>query len=418
MSKPIRLGILLAAMVAASQSQLEAAERNQNRFQAFVDDYYQSLFAWDPTQATYAGIHSADDRLANLSAPNVARRVQALKNLRDRLQALQAKKLTDDERIDSIVLDHAIQAELLDLQVVRDWKRNPVLYLTKPAEAIDLLMKRSFASSHERVQKIIGRLRATPPLLAALKANVENPPKEFADLALIVAKGSVSFFKTDLADWAHVAAAKDAKLLADFQRANTAVIAGFEEITKWIESDLLPKAKGSYAIGADNFVAKLAAEEMLDIPLDKLLAIGEANLKRDRDAFLATAAKIDSRHAAKEVLARLTEDHPAPDALVAATKATIERTRQFLIDKKIVTVPSEVRPTIAETPPFMRTGGFASMDTPGAYETKATEAFYYVTPPETNWSRAESPNTCDSLIGPEWTSLRFTKRFRAITFNS
>ena len=81
----------------------------------------------------------------------------------------------------------------------------------------------------------------------------------------------------------------------------------------------------------------------------------------------------------------LTEDHPKPDDLVAATRGTIERTRKFLIDKKIVTVPSEVRPTIAETPPFMRTGGFASMDTPGAYETKATEAFYYVTPPEKEW---------------------------------
>ena len=30
-------------------------------------------------------------------------------------------------------------------------------------------------------------------------------------------------------------------------------------------------------------------------------------------------------------------------------------------------------------------GAFASMDTPGPYETKATEAFYYVTPPEKDW---------------------------------
>ena len=75
---------------------------------------------------------------------------------------------------------------------------------------------------------------------------------------------------------------------------------------------------------------------------------------------------------------------------------TIERTRKFLLDKKIVTVPSEVRPTIVETPAFMRTGGFALMDTPGAYETKATEAFYYVTPPEKEWEPAERRNTCDS----------------------
>jgi len=81
----------------------------------------------------------------------------------------------------------------------------------------------------------------------------------------------------------------------------------------------------------------------------------------------------------------VTDDHPKPADLVAATRGTIERTRKFLLDRQIVSVPSEVRPTIAETPAFMRTGVFASMDTPGAYETRATEAFYYVTPPENDW---------------------------------
>jgi uncharacterized protein (DUF885 family) len=51
----------------------------------------------------------------------------------------------------------------------------------------------------------------------------------------------------------------------------------------------------------------------------------------------------------------------------------------------LVTIPSEVRPRVEETPPFARSGSFASMDTPGAYETKATEAFYYVTPVEKEW---------------------------------
>jgi uncharacterized protein (DUF885 family) len=55
------------------------------------------------------------------------------------------------------------------------------------------------------------------------------------------------------------------------------------------------------------------------------------------------------------------------------------------VDRKIVSIPSEVRPIVTETPPYARAGGFAMMETPGAYETKATEAFYYVTPPEKEW---------------------------------
>jgi uncharacterized protein (DUF885 family) len=50
-------------------------------------------------------------------------------------------------------------------------------------------------------------------------------------------------------------------------------------------------------------------------------------------------------------------------------------------------LPSDVRPIIMETPPYARSGSFASMDTPGAYETQAKEAFYYVTPPQKDWDR-------------------------------
>ncbi len=383
---PALAGLLLVALVGISRPQPVTADTPaQAGFAAFVDDYYAALFVWEPNQATYAGIHDFDEKLADLSAPNITHRADVLKKLHERLKTLRAGKLTDDEAIDAETLDHAIRAELLELETVRDWKRNPVVYLGKPAEGIDMLMKRSFAPPADRLKAVIGRLKAAPQLLGAMKTNVENPPKEFTDLGLIVAKGSVSFFRNDLPAWAKDAAGKDKKLLAEFEAANKPVIEAFESAAKWIETELLPKSKGKYAIGAEAFVKKLETEEMLDVPLDKLLAIGEANLKRDQEAFVATAKKIDPKRTPAEVLATLNEDHPKPEDLVGATRGTIERTRKFLVDKKIVTVPSEVRPTIAETPAFMRTGGFASMDTPGAYETKATEAFYYVTPPETEW---------------------------------
>ncbi|OWK38720.1 DUF885 domain-containing protein [Fimbriiglobus ruber] len=354
-------------------------------FAAFVDEYYAGLFAWDPSQATAAGIHDFDDVLPDRSAAAFEKRAESLKKLVERLAKLRAGSLSVTDATDAELLEMSIRAELLEIEAVRDWKRNPVVYLGKPAEAIDLIMKRSFAPPADRLKSVIGRLKTAPAILAAMKTNVTNPPKEFADLGLIVAKGSMSYFRTDLPAWAKTAAGGDEKLLAAFEAANKPVIEEFERAAAWIESDLLPKAKGSYAIGSAAFKRKLEVEEMLDIPLDKLLAIGEANLTKDRAEFIATAKKIDPKKTPAEALALLTDDYPKPEDLVGATRGTIERTRKFLIDNKIVTVPSEVRPTIEETPAFMRTGGFASMDTPGAFETKAKEAFYYVTPPEKEW---------------------------------
>src|SRR5205823_14688888 len=103
---------------------------------------------------------------------------------------------------------------------------------------------RTFASPEVRLRSVIGRLKATPPLLAAMRENVENPPKEFTDLGLIIAKGSVGYFKNDLPAWARTAAGKDEKLFAEFETANKTVIEGFEAAVKWLQDDLLPRSNG------------------------------------------------------------------------------------------------------------------------------------------------------------------------------
>jgi uncharacterized protein (DUF885 family) len=124
---------------------------------------------------------------------------------------------------------------------------------------------------------------------------------------------------------------------------------------------------------------------MVDIPLDRLLALGEANLEKDHRAFLATAQEVAPGATPERAMTALEADHPSAADLLPSVRATLDGTRQFLIDHQIVDLPSDVRPIVAETPPYARIGTFASMDTPGAYEQKATEAFYYVTPPEADW---------------------------------
>jgi len=127
---------------------------------------------------------------------------------------------------------------------------------------------------------------------------------------------------------------------------------------------------------------------MIETPLDKLLAIGEEQLEKDYKAFVETARRIQPGASAGEVMRSLANQHPAEGELLDSARSTLERIRKFVVDKKIIAIPSDVRPTILETPPYARSGTFASMDTPGAYEARATEAFYYVTPPEAEWSRA------------------------------
>jgi uncharacterized protein (DUF885 family) len=352
----------------------------------FVDDYFNASFEANPSRGTAAGLHQYDNRLEDGSAAAVEKRVGNLKAQQARLDKLRAGMLTAGDAIDAEVLDGALRSELLELATLQSWRHNPMGYVGGPAGSIDQLMKRDFAPAATRLRSVIARLKAAPSMFEALRANVVNPPKEFTDLAIQMGQGSIGFFQQTVRDWAKGAAGNDAELLREFNAADDKLVKEITETVDWLRKDLLPQSHGNYALGADAFSKKMLYEELVDIPLDRLLAIGEANLKRDHEAFRAVAAKIDPKKTPAEVMKALEDDHPTEEDLIPSARRTIEKCRQFLIDRNIVAVPSEVRPKVLETPPYARDGGFASMDTPGTYETRATEAFYYVTPTEKGWT--------------------------------
>jgi uncharacterized protein (DUF885 family) len=380
------MSVALSLLVLLSTSGERApAKATPRPFERFVEDYFDAFYSWKPSEGTAAGFHQYDHRLEDWSAAAIAKRIETLQTLQNRLNALRKEKLNSQEEIDAEILNGMMHAELLDLATLASWRKNPMNYISTPASAIDGLMKRSFAPASERLRSVTARLEATPALFQALRTNVVDPPKEFTDLALHIGQGSVGFFMNTVREWAREAAGKDTALFEKFEAADAAVVKSLTETVAWLKDHLLPRSRGSYAVGARNYSRQLLYEDLVDIPLDRLLAIGEANLRKDQEAFIATAKQINPNKTPREVMHDLADDHPTETELIPAVRATLEKCRQFIVDKHLITIPSEVRPAVLETPPYGRTGVFASMDTPGAYETRATEAFYYVTPVEKDW---------------------------------
>jgi hypothetical protein len=108
-------------------------------------------------------------------------------------------------------------------------------------------------------------------------------------------------------------------------------------------------------------------------------------LQRKQQVFAAAAREIDPTRTPIEVFRAIQKDHPTAEGLIPDTAKDLDMIRQFVIDRQVITIPSPVRATVTETPQFMRATSFASMDTPGPFEAKATEAYYYVTPVEADW---------------------------------
>jgi hypothetical protein len=386
MKKPM---LLLASapllLLALASLAVALAPPPASDFSKFVDEYFEARYAFRPTEGTAQGFHQYDTRLPDLSRRSIEARIAELKRELTRLNSFDRAKLSFDDRIDAELLESQIRGELLTLETLRPWENNPMQYAGLPGGAVNGLMKRDFGPAAQRLRSAIARMKGIPNVYAAARENVKNPPKEFTDLAIRMSRGSVGFFERSVAAWGQEAAGGDADLARQFEEANASVIAAAGEFAAWLEKDLKTRSNGRYAIGEANFLAKLKYDDMVEMTLAELLAKGEAQLSKDYTAFVQTAKTIDPTKTPAQVMKSLSDDHPSAEDLIPVIARSVEEARQFVADKGLVTIPSEVRPKVEETPPFARSGSFASMDTPGAYETRATEAFYYVTPVEKDW---------------------------------
>jgi len=350
-----------------------------------VDDYFDGYFKFHPTEATEAGFHQYDTQLEPRTKQAIDAEIAFYKDFLARLQGIDAKKLSFEAQQDYELLTSSIKGNLLNLEDIRQWEKNPDRYSSGITNSAFSIMERTFAPPEDRLRSLIARERLMPDVLAAGRTNLKDPPRVYTEIAIQQLPGDVSFFRKDVPT--AFTQVKDPQLLAEFEKANDAVITALEKYEDFLKNDLLPISKGDFRIGAENYQKKLAYDEMVDIPLDQLLQIGYDDLHRNQEWFKRTAQQINRRRSPQLILAEMQKNHPPANQLLQAYRDDLSGIRQYIVDKKIVTIPSTVMPIVEETPPFMRALTFASMDTPGPYEKAATEAYFNVTLPDPSWPK-------------------------------
>ena len=348
----------------------------------FFDHYY---FPTNPTTATLSGIHDYDTRLEDFSRAAIDRQIATLKDYLHRVEAVDVKTLDEQTRGDRELVLNYIRGTLLTLETIKPWQKNPDTYSSGITNSAFSILERKFASPDDRLRDLIAREKLMPGVLQQARANLAHPPKIYTQIALQQLPGSTDFFARDVP--AAFAEVKDKALNDAFARANAAVVKALKNYQAWLKKTLLAQSDGDFRLGAETYRKKLAFDEMVDTPLDRLLEIDAENMHRNQAEFARVAKELEPGKSAKEVLAEMAADHPAPDKLLETFKGTFDGLIAFIKNRHIITIPSEVRPILEETPPFMRAITFASMDTPGPYETVAKEAYFNVTLPEAAWDR-------------------------------
>ncbi|MGH8231219.1 MAG: DUF885 domain-containing protein, partial [Steroidobacteraceae bacterium] len=376
--------VLLPAAWAAPEVAAAADDSADSALMALADDYFDKYyFPTNPTAATTAGVHRFDDRLEDYSRSELQRQLQVLHRYERRFEAVNPGRLSERVRGDRELLLSNVRSTLLTLETIKPWQKDPGLYVDGITNAVYVIMQREFATAGERLALIIARERLMPSVLREARANLVNPPRIYTEIALEQLPGVLQFFQTELP--AAFVAVRNDDLQRQLTAVNARVVAALQDYQTWLRDTMLARSHGDFRIGAQAFRAKLADDEMVDTPLDRLLDIGMADLRRNQASFASVAHQLDPDKSVVQVLAQLSVDHPAPAQLLDAVRADFGALQTFIIKHQIITLPSLLLPIVRETPAFMRATTFASMDTPGPFEPTANEAYFNVTLPEADW---------------------------------
>lgn len=359
------------------------ASNSEQAFQTLADDYIAGYLAWRPQVGTALGLHEYDGQITDFSQGSIETEHQRLKTFDARLAALNAAQLSPRSSFDYRLLRSAIKRELFSFEEMQSYSRNPMTYAG--ALDVNIYIKRDFAPLADRVASLTAILNQAPGIFAAAKANLAPVlPRPMVQTAIEQAEGSADFLEKDLV--AAVRSVKDPAVLGAFDIADRRAIYALRDFAAYLKQQKLPKADDSYALGRTNYMKLLEYGEMLTQSPEELLDFGMRELKKKQQVFAEAAREIDPTRPAPEVFAEIQKEHPTELSLIPDVARHLEMIRQFVISHNLVTLPSQVRARVAETPEYLRATSFASMDTPGPFETRATEAYYYVTPPEADWT--------------------------------
>jgi uncharacterized protein (DUF885 family) len=359
-----------------------AAATEDGEYEAVAEEYIKGYLGAHPLEGTALGLHEYDGKIADYSRLALDAELSRLRRFDDRLSKFDPGKLSPRQFIDLRILQAAVKKDLFKMQDMAVFERNPMVYAR--AADVNVYIKRNFAPLEDRVRSLVAIESQIPNILIAARTNLNDVvPKPYAELAIQIARGSADFLKKDLV--AAIGNLKDEQLRIAFHEANRKAANALNDYATWLEREKLPKASMDYALGEEKFGHFLAQTELVDLPPQKILEIGMEQLKAEQTAFAEAAKKIDPNKPPIEVFKQIQSEHPTPPNLIPDVAKDLDKIRKYVLNRSLAGIPSDVRAKVKETPQYLRATSFASMDTPGPFEKRANEAYYYVTPTENDW---------------------------------
>lgn len=335
----------------------------------------QILYEWlqdDPSKGRDLGMHELDGKVGVYTKDAIEKRVERMKKHRAELASLDRAALTPDEAIDVAILMKQIDLFLFRSVDLAEWSHDPQFY--GDIFGVNAYLDRDYAPLAERAKALLSHEKAALAQAPNVTLNLTSPlSRAIVETSIKVYKGYVEYLKGDVAR--QLKGVGDAAFQEDLGKTNEALAAKAQEIVDHLVKEL-PKADDkSHVLGPERYKKLLLVQEGLDIPLAQFKAMGEKNLLENKKAYLIQQPKAKV-------------SRPRAEELLETAGKLVQSSRDFIVKKDLVTIPSADKAVVKETPPFMRWNG-AFLNAAGPFEKAATTAFYYITLPDPSWTKKE-----------------------------
>jgi len=148
------------------------------------DEYLEELWRFHPVSATYQGVHMYDTLLADYSKNALKSMEKRFGQLEQELSAVDTTILSNNEIVDYYLIKAGIADELFSLQVIEEYKKNPLIYSNECIYGIYTILLNPSPSVHDRIYALSRRLDQIPDYLERAVQNLDHPAQFFCKIAI------------------------------------------------------------------------------------------------------------------------------------------------------------------------------------------------------------------------------------------
>jgi len=362
----------------------------------YIDDFVAGHYRANPHFAVWQGRHEFDGQMPDWSAEGIKKEIARLEQMRARGLAFEDGSLMPEERFQRDYVVSRIDNDLFWLREARQPFTNPSWYFDSALDPSPYVSM-PYAPPDQRLRAFISYAKQVPAALEHVRANLQLPmPRTFIDLGVANSKGYAQFYRDDVPR--AFAEVQDEALKKAMAAAIEPAAQAMEGFAEWLESQRA-NANEAYALGPERFAAMLRMTENVDTPLDRIEAIGRADLERNSSALKEACRAYAPGAKIQECVARVSADKPDGGA-VSGARAQLDTLKKFLLDHEVVSIPGTEEAKVEEAPAYRRQN-FAYINIPGPFD-RELPAVYYIAPPDPKWSQAEQnayvPGEADLLF--------------------